>query len=155
MARGSVQAFCARRSGWLRAAGLLLTGGPVVLMLVTGVWASCASGRLLMDVLLPAELGALTLPGMMLLAAAAMGQKPGRALVRASVLLPVGAAASLVLCQVTALAFGSSDGGLLGAVLRAVPFLMLAVYDLAVIAALVTAVLCLRRKTPRDPDKRE
>ena len=155
MARGSVQEFCAQRSGWLRAAGFLLTGGPVVLMLVTGVWASCASGRLLMDVLLPAELGLFTLPGMMLLAAAAMGQKPGRALVRASVLLPAGAAASLVLCQVTALAFGSSDGGLLGAVLRAVPFLMLAVYDLAVIAALVTAVLCLRRKTPRDPDKRE
>lgn len=148
MARRSVQQFCARRSGWLRAAGLLLTGGPVVLMLVTSVWASCASGRLLMDVLLPAELGMFTLPGMVLLAAAAAGQKPGRALVRVSIFLPVGAAVSLALCQVTALAVSRAQAG---SPQRLVPVALLGAYDLAVFAALVTAGLCLARKGPHKP----
>ncbi len=148
MARRGVQQFCEKRIGWLRAAGLLLTGGPVVLMLVTGAWASCASGRLLMDVLLPAELGMLTLPGMVLLAAAAVGQKPGRTLVRVSGFLPVGAAISLALCQVAAPA---ASGAQTGSLLRLVPVALLGAYDLAVFAALVTAVLCLARKGRQKP----
>ena len=130
---------------FLRGLGFVLTGAPLALMLGTGAWASLASGRPLMDVLLPAELAFLTLPGMILLAAAAVGQKPGRGLTVVSVLLPVVAAVSLAVCQVGALVSGAMPGG--GAV-RCVPFVGLGVDDLAAVAAPVVAVRCLLAKKP-------
>ena len=118
-----------RKNLWTacRLTGIVLSAVPVVLMLATGAAGSLAAGRLLIDFFLPAELFSLSFPGMLLIAAAALGQKVLRAV---SAALPAAALLSLLLCQGTALLFGPVSGG---PARLAVCFLLL--YDLAAAAA--------------------
>lgn len=131
----------------LRIAGIVLAAVPVFLMLGTGLAASLASGRILMDVLLPAELGVLTLSGMLLMALAAWKQKTHP---RFAVVLPLLAILSLVLCQGTALLSGIGTGkrAASGPLWWMILFFLI-VYDLTAIAAPVAGVLAARAATRR------
>ena len=137
----------------LRWAGIVLTGVPVLLMLVTGVIGSAASGQPRLDVFLPAELSLLTFPGMILMALAAIKQ---RVYARLSAGLPVTAAAALILCQGVAVLSGIASGlreakGPLMALLIG----LLLLFDLAAAAAPVVGILSVRRLRRMTPENRE
>ena len=124
-------------------AGVALTGFPVIWMLVTGIAGSVMSGKILADVLLPAELFFLTLPGMILVAAAALRRK---FLKRTAVTLFVIAVAALVLCQGTAAISGIASGrrpaqGFIWYLLAA----FLACYDLAAVASVIAGIAVVRK----------
>lgn len=139
------QTIPGRRWRWLRAAGVALAGGPVLLMLGTGLAASLASGRPLLDPLLPAELFPFTLAGMGLLAAADRAENRPRR--RLSLALALAALGALVLCQGAALLTGIASGSrpargpawwlVLG---------LLALYDLCALAAPLVGLGGFRRK---------
>lgn len=130
----------------LRLIGIFLSGCPAVLMLITGIRGTIATGQPRMDVLLPAELFVFTLPSMIFVAIAAVKQhRCGRF----AVLLPLAATAALILCQGLATLSGIASGtrpaeGPLFILLIA----LLVVYDLAAVAApiLGLATLWARRR---------
>lgn len=137
----------------LRWIGIVLSGAPVLLMLVTGIVGSAVSGRPRMDVFLPAELSLLTFPGMALMALAAVKQ---RTYARLSAALPVTAAAALLLCQGLAVLSGISSGlreakGLLLAALIG----LLLLFDLAAAAAPAVGLLSVRRLRRMTSENRE
>ena len=137
----------------LRWIGIVLSGAPVLLMLVTGIAGSIVSGQLRMDVFLPAELSFLTFPGMLLTALAAVKQ---RVYVRLSAATPVTAAAALLLCQGLALLSGIASGrreaeGPLMAMLIG----LLLLYDLAAAAAPAVGLLSVRRLRHTTKETRE
>ena len=132
---------------WLRIAGIVLTAVPVLLMLCTGVAASLVSGQIVMDVLLPAELGILTVPGMLLMALAAWKQKTHP---RLSMALPVVAVLSLVLCQGVALVSGIGTGERAASGLLWVLILFfLGIFDLTAVAAPIAGILAARTAAQR------
>ena len=127
----------------LRWTGIVLSGGPVLLMLVSGIIGSVSSGQPRMDVLLPAELSLFTFPGLLLMALAAAKQ---RVYARLSAGLAAAAAlAALVLCLVPSLTTRAM--GLLWAALI--------LFDLAAVAAPVVGLLSIRRLRRRTSEKRE
>lgn len=129
--------------GMLRLAGVVLFAAPLVLMLGTGIVGSVLSGQPCMDVFLPAELLFLTLPGMILVAAAAVRQ---RVHVRLAVALPVVAFTALALCQ----------GLALPTALRT-PLLMalLLVFDFCAAATPVLGIVSARRLRRIAPQNRK
>lgn len=134
--------------GLLRLAGSALAAAPVLLMLGTGIAGSALSGQPRMDVFLPAELSFLTLPGMLLVAAAAVRQ---RVHVRLAVALPVTALAALALCQ------GLAWCPALPARLRT-PLLMalLLLFDLCAAATPVLGIVSARRlRRTASPNKKD
>lgn len=131
----------------LRLAGLILCGAPLVLMLGTGILGSVVSGQPRMDVLLPAELLFLTLPGMILLAVAAVRQ---RVHARPAVALPITAVAALALCQGLALWPGFPAESLFPLLLG-----LLALYDLCAAAACLLGWLSARHLRRTAPQHRK
>ena len=135
----------AERRFWavLRWIGVVLSAAPVLFMLVTGVIGSAASGRLQVDVFLPAELFFLTFPGMILMALAAVKQ---RVYARLSAALPVAAAAALILCQGLAFLSGAASGQREpGRVITAALAGLLLLFDLAAVSAPVVGLLSIRK----------
>ena len=134
----------------LRLTGMILSGTPVLLMLVSAVLESAVSGQLWVDLFLPAELSFLTFPGMLLLAAAAVKQ---RIYARLSVALPVTAGTALGLCQALAAASGIASGhrqpsGLFMALLTA----LLLLFDRAAAAAPIAGLLSIQRLRLAKPE---
>ena len=133
----------------LRLAGVILSAAPIVLMLVTGLAGSIASGRLLLDAFLPAELFFLTFPGMVLMAVAAGKQ---RVYARLSAALPVAAAAALLLGQGLALVSGIASGlREAGGAFTAALMGLLLFFDLTAAAAPVVGIVSIRRLRRMTP----
>lgn len=103
---------------------------------------SAFSRRLLMDVLLPAELFFLTFPGMVLMIAGASSRKTDR---RVLLVLTICAAAGLLLCQglafLSGIATGKHDAS--GPAWYVI-LVCLAVFDIAVVVAPFAGIAALR-----------
>lgn len=130
------------RSG-LWGVGMALSAFPTLLMAVTGALASASQGRLLVDFLLPAELWFCSLGGMVLLLLWSQGTRRFR-LFAALFLTALGA---LGLCLGTAALSGIGSGihspeGPWWAVLLG----LMALYDLAVLAAPLAGLLCRKER---------
>lgn len=122
----------------VRLAGCALAAAPVALMLVTGLAGSLAAGGLRMDVLLPAELAFLALPGMALITLGRAGEKTGW---RLSAALTALALISLGGCLAAAWASGIASGKAPAqGPLWWLTIALLAVYDLCAAAAPVAGL---------------
>ena len=122
----------------LRLTGCALAAAPVALMLVTGLAGTLAAGGLRMDVLLPAELAFLALPGMALITLGRAGEKADW---RLPAVLTALALSSLGGCVTAAWASGIASGETPAR--GPVWWLMIAlltVYDLCVAAASVAGL---------------
>ena len=112
---------------------MIISAIPPALTVVTGIAGSLAAGRILADLLLPAELFFLALPGMLLVTAAAIKRNFLKGL---TVVLLCVEAGTLALCQGVAVISGIASGfrpaqGLLWYVLIG----LLICYDLVAAAA--------------------
>lgn len=142
-----------RRPGFWRAvrcAGAVLAAVPVIFMLFTGLVGSIAAARPVMDVLLPAELAFVALPGMVLIPLGAAGERRNW---RIPAALAAGAFVSLGLCVAVASLSGIAAGArpARGPAWWAV-ISLLAVYDLCTAAAPAAGLLVGRKRLKGDKD---
>ncbi|HJA25875.1 MAG TPA: hypothetical protein H9795_07425 [Candidatus Fournierella merdigallinarum] len=134
----------ARPGFWraLRLAGVLLAAAPVIFMLLTGAVGSLAARRPLLDVLLPAELAFITLPGMALIPLAAAREQRRWGL--SAALAALGAAAfagCLGMAWLSGIAGGASPAA---GPAWWITLALLALFDLCAAAAPVAGLLAAR-----------